>query len=88
MKSLSLKLVSSAVGFMVLAATPALAKTVHSRVHTTSDPAYAAAPDAMRAFGDVRAFRSEPVVVPGGRIIGADPDPNIRLELLRDYPIN
>lgn len=73
---------------MALLATPALAKPVHSRVHTTSDPMFSAASDDARAFGVTRAFRSEPVVVSGGRIIGADPDPNVRLELLKGFPIN
>ncbi len=31
-------------------------------------------------------FAGTIVVAPNGRVIGADPDPNVRAEMLRDYP--
>jgi hypothetical protein len=61
----------TAVALAALASSPALAKTHHSTA-PTADEAYAssAAPDA---------------VIEDGQVVGADPDPSIRFQILRDH---
>ena len=56
-----------------IAAAPAFAATTHKK----ADSARAAYASAVYA----------PVVVDGGKVIGADPDPNIRHDLLRDQSL-
>jgi hypothetical protein len=58
-----------------LAATPGFAAQRHMQAagsYTAGSNAYAAAP------------ASSPVVIVDGRVVGADPDPSIRLQLLKD----
>lgn len=61
-----------------LVASPSFAATRHVRatVGTTASDSYAAAP----GYG----YASSPVVVVDGKVVGADPDPNIRLQLMKD----
>lgn len=87
------KLLSAAVA-AALIATPALARTTKNKAALAQDSyaqagsfvpfapfqgSYAAA-DRARAF--VRG--ASPVIAADGRVVGADPDPNVRLELSRD----
>lgn len=44
--------------------------------------------DGSLAFARAPGASSGEYVVRGGKIIGADPDPNVRLQLLRDNEIN
>lgn len=62
----------------VLVASPSFAATHHVRAtgSYTANDAYAAAP----GYGS-------PVVVVDGQVIGADPDPNVRLQLMKDSAI-
>ena len=60
-----------------LVATPSFAATRHVRTNTTTaSQAYAAAPGAYYAGAHV--------VVVDGKVIGADPDANVRLQLSKD----
>ena len=61
-----------------LTASPSFAATRHVRAtgSYTANEAYAAAP----GYG----YASSPVVIVDGKVVGADPDPNIRLQLLKD----
>jgi hypothetical protein len=69
MKSLNTKLVLSAVGIALLA-TPAFAQRTHRQVvHPTQSQIQVPSNDVVQ-YGD--------------RVIGADPDPQIRTELSRD----
>lgn len=66
-----MKKLLTAVAFAALVATPALAKT-----HNMTTPASA----------DSYAFAAGPnAVIVNGEVIGADPDPSIRLQIERDY---
>ena len=67
---MSTKMVLTALGLAALVATPALAQKPTHRGHLQAAP-YAAA----TASG---------VVSSDGRVIGTDPDPSIRSELVRD----
>ena len=75
--SLSTSLVLASVA-AVLAASPSFAATNHVRATGgyTANQAYAAAP----GYG----YASSPVVIADGMVVGADPDPIIRLQLLKD----
>jgi hypothetical protein len=44
-----------------------------------------AQPDARGAYGQSFGNFGPHVVIEGGQVIGADPDPNVRLELRREY---
>lgn len=59
-----------------LTASPGFAATRHVRVAPayTADQAYAAAPG----------YANSPVVIVDGQVVGADPDPNVRLQLMKD----
>jgi hypothetical protein len=66
-----MKKLLTAVAFAALVATPALAKTHHMTAPASADSyAFASGPDA---------------VIVNGEVIGADPDPNVRLQIERDY---
>lgn len=74
-----MKKLMTAMALVTLAATPTFAATKHPRAvqtYTAAD-AYAAAP-----------FATSPVVIVGGKIVGADPDPNVRLQLLTQPSYN
>jgi hypothetical protein len=78
MKLLPIAFVVSAVGLaLLLLASPAEAAKRKHRGHV------AAKPD-VRAV-DPYPVRSTSVYDQAGKYLGADPDPRIRLELLRDY---
>ena len=62
-----------------LAASPAFAKSYHARMSATPAigfDSYAAAPGA--------AFSGSPPVIFDNKMVGQDPDPNVRLNLYRD----
>jgi hypothetical protein len=61
-----------------LVASPSFAATRHVRAvqSYTAAQSYAAAP----GYG----YASAPVVIVDGQVVGADPDPNIRLQLMKD----
>lgn len=62
-----------------LAASPAFAKSYHARMSAApaiASDAYAAAPGP--------AFVSSPPVIFDNKVVGQDPDPNVRLNLYRD----
>jgi hypothetical protein len=65
----NLKILMSAVGLVALAATPVLAK-----------------PHAQHTYYPVheQAVTGDTVVTSGGKVVGADPDLNVRFELERD----
>jgi hypothetical protein len=67
------KLLSTAIALAALVGTPALAATVHKG--KTSHAAYASQtqPDATNM-----------IIGWDGRVLGTDPDPNIRFQLMRD----
>jgi len=66
-----MKKLLTAVAFAALVATPALAKTHHMTAPSAADSyAMAAGPG---------------VVVDDGQVVGADPDQNIRFQILRDH---
>jgi hypothetical protein len=71
MISRKIKLLSIAVGAAALVATPALASTVHQKA-ASAEQAYA------------QAYGANTVVGSDGKVIGADPDANIRFQLLRE----
>jgi hypothetical protein len=79
MISQKMKLLSVVVGAAALIVTPALAGTIHKRTSVAFN-AYASAD---RAYG-ANAYGANIVVGMDGKIIGADPDPNIRFQLLRE----
>jgi hypothetical protein len=77
-----MKKLVTALTLATLAATPAFATTYH-RAHAPASPmasepngAYAAAPGNYGAGSGV--------VIEGGKVVGQDPDPNVRLQLLKD----
>jgi hypothetical protein len=76
-----------ALALVSLAASPALAKKYHKRV--IADPAYQAA-DQAYAYAPDHTYDASPgisqPVYAFGQYQGADPDPFIRLQLLRDPP--
>lgn len=75
MKKLNPKIVLSAIAVAALVATPAFAK---ARKHSTAHvPA--------QLYNSTAPVTGNTVVAPDGRVIGADPDEQIRSELLRDY---
>jgi hypothetical protein len=72
-----MKAVITAVALATFFASPVFAKTYanHHRATSTQGLYMQAAP----------AYRADPPVVAGGRIVGQDPDANVRGELNRDY---
>jgi hypothetical protein len=74
MISRKMKLLSVAIGAAALIATPALARTVHKQ-----------APSASQAYASAdQAYGANTVVGLDGKVIGRDPDANIRFQLLRE----
>ncbi len=74
-----MKYVVTALALAALSASPALAATKHMRHHEAalmSGDAYAAV------------YQEPGAVFSDGRYLGRDPDPNVRLELLRGQVIN
>jgi hypothetical protein len=92
MKTMHLKVLSSALGIAALVATPVYAKSPRARA--VAAPAYAAAavaPAYAAPAYAAPAYAAVPGVgINGGvtssdrRMIGTDPDPNVRFELRRD----
>ena len=85
-----MKKLAIALAITTLAITPAFAKSKHSQkstTQTTGDPsgsdAYAYAPADQ---SQMRGHDVSQTVYAFGQYQGADPDPNIRLQLLRDPP--
>ena len=67
-----MKTLMTAVALAALVASPAFAATKKvAQVRSTAAQSYASVP-------------APSVVVSGGQVIGADPDANVRLQLLRD----
>ena len=78
MKSLNSKTIVSALAIAALLATPAFAQKArkHHPVATPGQGIYnSVAPNAFNSTA----------VEANGRIIGADPDPQVRTEMLRDF---
>jgi opacity protein-like surface antigen len=78
-----------ALAAVMLAASPALAKKYHKPVATdpayqAADQAYAYVPDATSSIGS----RHSDAVYAAGQYLGADPDPFIRQQLMRDPSSN
>ena len=69
-ETIQIKKVLAALALATLAASPAFAATSHKQ-RTSASASYAAAHDPN-------------VVVSDGQIVGRDPDPNIRFQLMRD----
>jgi hypothetical protein len=78
MMARKMKLLSVFVGAVALIATPALARTVHKRAGSASDAYAYAYASADRAYGASTIVRWD------GRVVGRDPDANVRVQLLRD----
>ena len=75
------KTIIAAALLAVVGAAPALAKTPRA----TTDQAAAPAPGAYaRVAPGMPAIASPNAVYDGQRYVGTDPDPNVRLQLLRD----
>jgi hypothetical protein len=75
----SMKLLISALALAVTAVSPAMAATSqHVNRHTTIESS-----DAAAAYA---AQRDPDTVVENGQVLGRDPDPNIRFQLMRDVP--
>lgn len=69
-------------------ATPALANDMFHGEFYRTDPGLHAVymrHTARAAFA--HAMRGSPVIYQNGQYMGQDPDPNVRLQLERDYPI-
>jgi hypothetical protein len=71
MISRKMKLLSAAVGVASLIASPALARTVHNTA-SEADQSYD------------QSYRANTVVGSDSKVIGTDPDANIRFQLLRE----
>jgi hypothetical protein len=83
MKPLDSKTLVSALALVALLATPALAKSrKHPAVH--GQGVYNSAGPGLYNSVPPNAFGATAVEA-DGRIIGADPDPQIRTQLLRDF---
>jgi hypothetical protein len=69
-----------------LAATPALAKTYHPRKPVTAETTgfYLASKSSYGSYAAADAYSYGPAVVSYGVYAGWDPDPAIRLQLIRD----
>jgi hypothetical protein len=78
MMSRKTKLVLAAVGTAVLLTTPAFAAKVH-KAKKSANPYASYASD--RAYGANTVYGLE------GQVLGTDPDPNIRFQLLRDQSL-
>jgi len=78
-----MKKLALALAIVVLATSPALAKKYHKR--TTDEVNEQMARQAYASVGD-HAYNSPYAVYAFGQYQGTDPDPFIRLQLLRDPP--
>jgi hypothetical protein len=78
MMSRKTKLVLAAVGTAALLTTPAFAAMVHKAKKSAN--AYA-------SYASDRAYGANTVVGLEGQVLGTDPDPNIRFQLLRDQSL-
>ena len=81
MTSEKIKLLAATVGVAALVATPVFAATIHKGKASHSDAASnvdAYASQAQRPYGGNTVYGWD------GRVLGSDPDPNIRFQLLRD----
>ena len=70
-----MKKLVSALALAILAASPALAATHHKHAQTSTSQE---ATSAYATTNDANA------VIVDGKVVGADPDPNVRPNLLRD----
>lgn len=75
-----MKKLMTAMALAMLAASPAFAATKHS--HMSASPA--ASGSYAAADTDYSAYDPD-VVVDDGQIVGRDPDPNIRFQIMRDH---
>ncbi len=81
MKSKFVKISVAALGLAALSLSPALARSARSARAATPS----AAVTVQQSFASTGlAFRG--ALVDNGRVIGTDPDPNVRMELSRDAP--
>jgi hypothetical protein len=72
---------------IALAASPAVAKSLRHRAPAgcIDSPARLSIPDILFGFDpEPQANGCAPAVYEGGRFVGQDPDPNVRLELRRN----
>ena len=65
-----MKKLMTAMALVTLAATPTFAANYNQQVNRTAAESYAAAP-----------ITGSPLVIVDGKVIGADPDANVRLQL-------
>ena len=72
------KLVLAAVATAALLTTPTFAATVHKAKKSAN---------AANAYASDRAYGASTVVGLEGTVLGTDPDPNIRFQLLRDQSL-
>ena len=70
-----------AAALVTAAASPSFAATIHHRHAMTPEKMAAASDDT--AFGAYAMAPASTVVVQNGQVLGADPDPFIRAELIR-----
>ena len=64
-----------------LAAAPAFANSTH---HARMSAALAAIDSGYQAYAAAPGFTGSPQVVFDNKVVGQDPDPNVRLQLYRD----
>jgi hypothetical protein len=84
MKSLNSKMVATALAMVALLATPALAQKARKQhpAATHGQGIYNVVPNGPEG---IRNGFGSTTVDADGRVIGADPDPQVRTQLLRDY---
>ena len=75
------KLVLAAVATAALLTTPTFAATVHKAKKSAN------AANAYASYASDRAYGANTVVGLEGTVLGTDPDPNIRFQLLRDQSL-
>jgi hypothetical protein len=81
MTSEKIRLLAAIAGVAALVATPVFAATIHKGKTSHSD---AASDTDVYASQAQRPYDANTVYGWDGRVLGADPDPNIRFQLLRD----
>jgi hypothetical protein len=79
-----MKKLVTAFALAALVATPAFAKNNHPRQSAAPQTAGSAGGYGAYAAADVT--RYGPAAFVYGAYVGSDPDPNIRLQLIREYP--
>ena len=72
------------VSMAALIASPALAQTTRQHSFATNHRAAAVQQEPWLAGQPMQNAYAPGVVIEGGKIVGQDPDPNVRLELRRD----